>query len=383
MKRLFNNIFLSFRHRKVIRNTNLKLKKIKANITSNDDILADDIINDYKNLFKPFNKKPSIDFLKCMVHISGIKSYQYIPEDIHYNFIEPVLNSRPFALAYNDKNLFENLLPQFKHLFPEVVLRGINGVIYDAGYNHIGNDTVFTFLKNLQIGKDFIVKPGTETGGGSNVIVVEKTPYGFNEKKDGLQFDTETFFDFLKTSYKGNFLVQKKILQSKFFSEFNESSLNTVRLYTYRSVKDEAINPLHAYLRFGNPNSFVDSSSQGGRTCGIFLNGKLNDFALGRFGEKHTNLEVLEKHKGSLVPKFHEMIQYAKEIAPFFKYHRLLGFDFSVDNCENVRLLEVNNLYIGVINQQMNTGPLFNEYTDEIIDFCSKAKRTFNYHFYY
>jgi hypothetical protein len=57
----------------------------------------------------------------------------------------------------------------------------------------------------------------------------------------------------------------------------------------------------------------------------------------------------------------------------------LLGFDFCVDENANVRLFEVNNLYVGVINQQMSTGPLYREFTDEIIDYClnNKNKRSF------
>jgi hypothetical protein len=383
MKKLFNKIFLSFRYLKSSRNSAIKLKKIKTNIDLNKGIIPKEIINEYINLFRPLKKKPSVDFLECMINISGIASYQYIPENIHYSCIEPALNSRPFALCYNDKNLFELILAEFKNLFPDAILRGINGVIYNSSYNYIGNNEISKIISNLNIGEDFIIKPGIETGGGSNVKVIQKKSDAIKEKNGDFEIPFDSFAKYMMTKFNGNFIMQKKIQQSNYFSCFNESSLNTVRLYTYRSVIDETIIPLHAYIRFGNIGSPVDSSSQGGRTCGVSLDGKLNSFALGRYGEKYQNLQVLKKHKGLPVPKFQDMIKFSKAIAPFFKYHRLLGFDFAVDDNNAVRLLEVNNLYVGIINQQMNTGPLFREYTKEIIDFCSTAKRSFNYHFYY
>jgi hypothetical protein len=196
------------------------------------------------------------------------------------------------------------------------------------------------------------------------------------------ELDLKTFIEILKKSYLGNFILQKKIRQHDYFNKFNSSSLNTVRLYTYRSVKDESIIPLHAYIRFGRSGSFVDSSSQGGRTCGVFMNGLLNTFAIGKYGEKYYDIEWVNENKNKSVPEFLKMKQLAVKIAAIFKYHRLLGFDFTLDDNDNVRLLEVNNLYIGVINQQMNTGPLFGDYTEEVINYCQYHKKSYNFHFY-
>jgi len=76
------------------------------------------------------------------------------------------------------------------------------------------------------------------------------------------------------------------------------------------------------------------------------------------------------------------MKRIAREITPFFNYHRLLGFDFSVDDNNNIKLMEVNNLYVGIINQQMNTGPLFGEYTEEVIEYSLSHKKSVFFHFF-
>ena len=167
-----------------------------------------------------------------------------------------------------------------------------------------------------------------------------------------------------------------------YFKEFNDTSLNTVRLYCYRSVTDNSINPLHAYIRFGKHGSLVDSSSQGGRTIGVSMEGVLNNFAIGKYGEKYFDLPGVIKYKYSNVPHFITMKNISKEIGSRYHYHRLMGFDFCVDNNDNIRLMEINTLNIGCINQQMNTGPLFGDYTEEIIEYCSTHKKSVILDFY-
>jgi hypothetical protein len=379
MKKYVRRALVANHQRKVALAAKRKLKLISKHI--NEVNLSSEVVRKYKAIWKSFKNNPSLLFLKCVSNISGIHSCYYIPEDIHYNYIEPVLNSRPYALAYNDKNLFETLLPNYRHLFPHALLRGVNGVNYDREYISLSDVRVLGILKSLDNHNNFVLKPGVETGGGENVLVLEKTTTGFRVNQQ-YSISFSDLLNILKINYAGNFILQSRITQHAYFQDFNPSSLNTVRLYTYRSVNNESIIPLHAYIRFGKSGSFVDSSSQGGRTCGVFMDGLLNSFAIGKYGEKYRDINWINRNKGKPIPRFDVMKQLAAEIAPIFRHHRLLGFDFSVDMNEEVRLLEVNNLYIGVINQQMNTGPLFGELTEEVVDFCLKNKKSYNNHFY-
>lgn len=364
---------------KIDKTANNKLKKISRNIP--DLKSFKELENDYINLWSKLGKKPSVLFQRCMSSLSGVESSLYVPENIHYGLIEPILNNRTFSLIYNDKNFFERYLINHKHLFPKAILRGINGLQYDADYNRISGYDSEIILNSLNVKGQLVLKPATETGGGSNVLLIEKADNGF--LLSGKLLSTSELVNLLKNRYQNNFVLQHKLEQNPYFSLFNESSLNTVRLYTYRSVKDETVNPIRAYIRFGKQGSLVDSSSQGGRTCGVDTsNGILNKFALGKYGEKYHDLECLKQNGGTRVPFFNEMVLTANEIAPLYNYHRLLGFDFSVDINNNVRLLEVNNLYIGIINQQMNSGPLFGKFTDEVIEYCLTHKKSFFFHFY-
>jgi len=363
---------------RIKRQCDKKLKKLKANVALNKKNSS--LESEYLKLWKKLGKKPQTLFLNLMRSINGIDSIKYVPEDIHYGIIEPILNNKAYALTFNDKNFFERYLPRFKGFFPVTILRGINGVIHDADFKIVSFEQTKKILTDLQVPNSLILKPATETGGGANVMLIKKLDKGF--EFDNNLHDTEEFVRFLNNQYKNDFVLQYKINQSQWFRDFNETSLNTVRMYTYRSVKDETVYPIRAYVRFGIPGSLIDSSSQGGRTCGISREGILNNFALGRYAEKYVDLDCVKQKGSTKIPYWDKMVIAAKEIASSYHYHRLLGFDFSVDEDDNIRLMEVNTLIIGVINQQMNSGPLFQEFTNEVIDYCNSQKKSIILDFY-
>ena len=79
------------------------------------------------------------------------------------------------------------------------------------------------------------------------------------------------------------------------------------------------------------------------------------------------------------IPKVSEMRQIATYYAKKNFYSRLMGLDFCVDNKGKVILIEINNQF-GAISFQMNSGPLFGEYTDEIIEYCKQLNSKNNFY---
>jgi hypothetical protein len=373
MKKTALKVFDSLHKYKVRITSEKKTKQILNNCESSN--IPDSLINDYIKNWSYF-EKPSINFLKAVTAVSGIFSSKYVPESLHYSYIEPVLNNRGFALTYNDKNFYDRYFSTFKDLFPIVVLRRIDGVFFDKDYNSLHNEDEIgeKFFKN----REYIMKPSVETGGGDNVkkIILNDNTFQIDDKKLTLK-ELVGLFKSMR-----DFIIQERIIQNKYLSSLNESSLNTLRLYTYRSVKDEKISPLSAYIRFGNPGSIVDSSSQNGKTLGVKLNGFTNDFAITKFGIRIKDENIISAFNLKF-PKFNEIISLSREIGKLFPYHRFLGFDFTLDENDNIKLLEVNNLYIGIINQQMNTGPLYGDFFNEIIDYAKNPQNektiSFNY----
>ena len=83
--------------------------------------------SEYLQKWKKLAKSPSVLYPRYYAAINGIKSSLYAPENIYYTKIEPVLNNRTFAQAYADKNFYEKFLANHKAIFPNTILRGING----------------------------------------------------------------------------------------------------------------------------------------------------------------------------------------------------------------------------------------------------------------
>lgn len=75
--------------------------------------------------------------------------------------------------------------------------------------------------------------------------------------------------EYLNRGYKRNFIIQKAVSQSSFMSVFNPSSVNTLRVATYRSVKTGKVHVINAVMRIGASGKNVDNAHSGGRFIGI------------------------------------------------------------------------------------------------------------------
>jgi hypothetical protein len=332
------------------------------------------MIDTHAKLWNTLGLKVNSKWLKVYSTVSGKPSYKYVPENIYYNVIEPRLNNRVFSFAYADKNAY-NFLFQDENIFPKTMLRKINGTIYDPSYNPVGNPDLETLLNSDE---EYIVKPAAETGGGKCVEL--------------LKFDTnQNDFIFSKTgtpinlkgisqAYPENFIIQKKIKQHPFFSQFNPSSVNTIRIFTYRSFVTEEIIPLQAILRMGREGSIVDNQASGGISCGIDHEGKLNPFAVDKFGNKYDTVNSVSLNSVGKIPFLDEMKEYSKKLGSRMFYSRLNGFDFCTTVEGEVKLLEINTKNIEINFMQMSNGPLFREFTEEVINNCMKMKKVQSIH---
>lgn len=333
---------------------------------------AGDIIRDHKSLWKKYKHKISLKWLMVYGTISGIFDFRYIPEDIYYGEIEPRLNSKIFSKAYTDKNAYHSFLNN--EILPGVILRSINGTCYYQDYSVFGKvPEDVSSIKNMPRGK-YVIKPTIDTGGGTGVrvITVSESKIEINPSlPEGLLI--EDLFKF----YKRDFLIQSYIEQHHFFSQFNPSSLNTVRVLTYRSLRDESVVLLHKILRMGKTGNIVDNQASGGIACGILPNGLLSDFGVDKYGNKHYDSNGIVFANVGEIPYLGVISEIAIKVAPKFVYSRLLGMDFGVDKDGKVFLVEVNDSNNEINFYQMNNGPLFGEYTDEITSLCIHEPKSF------
>lgn len=331
-------------------------------------------IKDYQDLWKTLGKNPSIKWLQCVTSISGIESPLYAPEIIHHTVIEPTLNYALFR-SYVDKNFYDLYLKEYPDLFPQIYLRGMDGFFYDNEYKWLSDDKAEQIVLNLNQDEEYILKPAIESGAGRNVVLLK-----FNDDKvniDGMFFSIQEFIAGLcKGNYK-NFVLQERLRQSEWFGHVRTDATNILRVFTYRSVKTNEPHILHSYFRYAHKNEeFAHHLVHGGLRQGINAQGILDDYAMDYFGNKVSATEHIDFFKSAKVPHYEEIVETAKKLSNKYLYHRLVGFDFVVDSNEKVRVLELNVRRIGMLHHQLIGGPLFGEYTHEVVDYCRKNKKS-------
>jgi hypothetical protein len=304
-----------------------------------------------------FFRKSDLKWLDFYYSVCGKQDPLFISVPIYY-YIETCLNHRMLTYAVKEKNFYNKFLHDI--CTPETIVRRINGFYYNSQFHKIEAEQVLELLK--EHGK-VILKPSVESGGGSSIRVFERNDRGLLDKEN--VFDDQ----FLK-AYTKDFIVQEYVVQHEYFSRFNPSSNNTIRVFTYRSVKDDTVNILHCLLRVGAKGSFLDHDHLGGVVLSVNEQNQLNPYAIDIYGNKNTFVNGVEISTLDQVPAMDEIKKTAIKIAGDIYYGRLLALDFTVDSLGKPLMLEINCWRNGISQYQMHNGGLFREFTEEILDYC-------------
>ena len=275
--------------------------------------------------------------------------------------VEPSLCPISYFDFYNDKIVFDKLFPN--GFLPQTLVRNINGFYYDENYQPLNERIIDDFLNR---GNKVVIKPtvGGESGKGVQIF----TKYnGIWKNKKGDVISK----DYLELSYHENFIIQEYLQQSLFMNSFNNSSVNTIRIMTYRSVINDEIYVPNAILRVGASGEEVDNAHHGGMFCGISDNGTLGKYMCNFLGMKRTVFNGVDYEKNNFViPNYEQVINFAKRVARQVIHHRLLALDIMLDIDNQPRLIEINVGGFSAWLFQFTTGSVFKEYTDEIVEYC-------------
>jgi hypothetical protein len=145
----------------------------------------------------------------------------------------------------------------------------------------------------------------------------------------------------------GFYIFQENINQHPELSRINASSLNTIRIDTFKSFpkKPEVIS---AYLRMGRSGKVVDNTMAGGIWTGIDrISGKLQPMAFSKLGSggavfsKHPDSGV--EFKDFSIPHFDKVEEMACEAANLIS-EKLVGWDIGV-SVDGPVLIEGNGSY--------------------------------------
>ncbi len=301
-------------------------------------------------------------YLSNIASLYGKIDYNVVPTNIYYSYIEPTLNNIPFVTSLEDKSQLDWLYTQHA---PMVLLRNIHGNFYINGDSVNNNQVdISGVLENVP---KVVVKQAVESHGGRNIQVFErKGSVYYNKKGNSLTLD------YLLSNFRSNFVVQEYVRQHPFFAQFNPSSLNTLRVMTYRSVVDNQIRVLNVTLRVGAPGSIVDNRKFGGYAIGVTPSGYLRDFGVNNKGGVAKVFNGVKLNELKRIVGIDDIEQVAIESAKIHYHASVLGFDMSYTDDNKVKIIEVNTWDLGIDNIQQANGALFHQYTDEVIEFCKK-----------
>lgn len=294
------------------------------------------------------------DFMthEIMLNARGEFDVRYVPEKIYRRYLDPGLADRQLLTAWDDKNYFERHQPSLP--FPHTYVRNVNGWFLDRDYRHITREEAKkVMLEHLPL----IVKPSLISGEGKNLRLIS------DEK------DVENVF----ADYDKNYLVQEKLKQCDLFEQTNPHSVNAMRIVT--AIVEGKAKFLSGML-LSNTTDAIACNINKAPGEGVFFIGidEEGNFADTGYFENAKPLQTLPNgftFGGRKVPAYKEAVKLAVNAHESMPMLGIIGWDITIDKDDRPVIIEWNLRGIGMYHSQLNTGPLFGEYSDY---FAEQAK---------
>lgn len=281
---------------------------------------------------------------------NGKFSVKYIPTCIYHQQIIYKLNQFGVRHAYVDKGIYDIYFPDVNR--PKTIVKNINGYYYDD-HKAISYEEALERCQHLPAA---VSKPSTEGMWGEGVRVFST--------ENGRLLETEMTVAQMFEGYGKNFIVQEKIEQHTDMALLNPTSLNTLRVLSYRDERDVHI--LYVVVRIGRVGKQVDNETAGGINADVDLgSGKILDCAYGTPAEKRIEkTDVGTPLKNFTIPAFDKVVALVKELHQRLPYFNLVGWDFGIDQNGEPVLIEWNR---APDLSQTAHGPAFGDMTEEIL----------------
>lgn len=292
---------------------------------------------------KPSHKEIEIFKHYCGFDARYLTHYQYLPVVAH------ALNNYRWTKIFEHKSL-TGFVPCVGALkVPRCYVRSVAGELYGESMDQI---TVQEAIERCA-GQTVIIKDSSETSGGKSVEILSKVTEADLKRRAGRDF-----------------VVQEKIAQHPSIAAFNPMSLNTFRVTTlYLNGK---FSVLSIIFRMGKPGMKVDNWGAGGVIVGVKLDGQLYeigyDIKMNEFDGLNGN--KFAQQKIEFVPRILNAIE--DDHIHRYSLCKFIGWDVAVDDHGEPVLIEVNASQPGVIGEQLCTGPIFGDRTEEVVEYCKR-----------
>lgn len=337
-------------------------KRIIKNNPNIDIPCNNEKLSEWFNKWNVFGYAPT-EYCWRAFHTYVKENINLVPNDIGRNFIEPILTPEEFQPFYNDKNSFGLFLD--KEWLPKTYFRSMKGMLYNGEYEAVQREDFMSLFNGLD---KLVVKPAKDMGGKGITLFVRNENGIFVDDKNN-----ELTLSYLERTYKTEYLIQECMKQNEYMSQFNSSSVNTLRVAVYRDVKTGKIDVIGALIRIGGKGSFVDNICSGGSFVYIDENGKLGNFACNEIGNTYKIHNDIDFSKNEfIIPDFDKVKRFVCNVAKRMPHMNLFANDVAIDENGCLKLIEVNTIQFSYWLYQFNGKPVFGKYTDDIIEYCLK-----------
>lgn len=297
--------------------------------------------------WKKYGMKPKRIYYTLLCN--GRDSYdpRFIPDPIWVNRIVPYFNWKIMVNAYADKCLYSRLFPELKK--PDTLVKNMGGLYYNGD----GDQLITREEAERILGAEehLIFKPSLGTKGAGIL---------FFDRDDEKSMSVPAIFDAMKS----NFVVQRIVKQHPDLARLNPSTLNTLRVISFR-FKGE-VHILSAQLRIGGAGARVDNVSAGGCACAVKPDGWLHEKSVTR---KSTWTDVTAngiKLSTIRVPNYEGVVEAIRKAHCQLPYFNIVGWDFAVGEDGTPIMVEFNTR--PGQNQIGGREPTFGDMTDEVLD---------------
>ncbi len=308
-------------------------------------------------------------FYRCFSHYIG-PDMTIVPEDLCQSLIERCLNPSRYVPYYSDKNIFDKLFPE--GTCPRTVLRKMGGFYYNREYAFMKISSDLE-LEEALLGSrtdQICVKPSVDTGSGVGVAFYARHGRLWYELSTGKLMTLSG----LNKTYGGDFIIQERLSQSEELSYFNPTSVNTIRMTLYRSVRNDECAVPSAIMRIGGKDSLIDNAHAGGAFVGIHDDGRLCGKVLDQYGRERTVFNGVDFSGEHRIKDWDSIVTFAKKVGGCIPHMRLLALDIMIDSSGKPRLIEFNCTGYSMWLFQYTLCGAFGKYTDEIIEYCRENK---------
>lgn len=288
--------------------------------------------------------------------VTGKHDPRFIPDPIARFALFKYYNDLPSIPGWDDKNLYESFLPDTR--FPKTYAHIYHNEIYDGNWKYCPPQELQSLSEKIynELGdsKEFVVKVTKGSYAGKGVRLIQaKSP--------------EDVKEILTENANGNFIVQQRLYQSDFLSQFCKSSVNIFRVITWRHQGE--IKVLSTSIRFGLEGHFTDVCYIDGEeivnVVGVDKDGTVKE----QYGSFRGLCDITVELHERVSPNFDAIIEMAKKGHERLYPFGLVGWDITLDQDNTPYCIEFNVNAPGTILYQYANGPFGGEYNDELMAF--------------